>query len=420
MRRGLATPSMMIQPNRQWIKPDTNATGDTQDTSEEDAQAKCEEELAALDPVQRAARLQAEKLRLEEQEQELARLTEAQENAGRDPTLFSKRTAFDIRFDQMEDKPWLRATDISDFFNYGLDEEGWLAYAQQQMTVRQELIDAQRMKRTPDPTIVPVTPKAPAAQGDRVAVNTSSTGGNNSSTSPTDPAETVNGEGASAGNTSTEIAGPALPQNTTLPVSKTAETQAAENAEDDTAENVGVGGAWAVPEATLARLLQEQEQQDNDNTAGGYDHKSYQENDGRASSYSDDRQYDDGYSQQQQQQQRYHGHYGGGDESSGKYDSYSGGGRGSQEGQYSSQQESDYGGGRYKNDYYQQKQQGYADSSNYGNDHYGNNSHSEQQDDGYNRSRGRGPGGRPGRGWDNTSNGGGDHYHRKRNREWRR
>ena len=38
------------------------------------------------------------------------------------------------------------------------------------------LIDAQRMKQTRDPTFVPVTPKAPAAQGDRVAVNTSSMG----------------------------------------------------------------------------------------------------------------------------------------------------------------------------------------------------------------------------------------------------
>ncbi|NJK46670.1 MAG: hypothetical protein HC933_22635 [Pleurocapsa sp. SU_196_0] len=76
-----------------------------------------------------------EKQRLEHEQRIQERLRESQENAGRDPSLFSKRTAFDIRFDQMEDKPWLTTragggnnNDLSDFFNYGLLEEDWLEY----------------------------------------------------------------------------------------------------------------------------------------------------------------------------------------------------------------------------------------------------------------------------------------------------
>lgn len=93
-----------------------------------------------------------------------------EENAGRDPCLFSKRTAFDIRFDQIDDKPWIRGGDMTDFFNYGLTEEDWLEYAQQQLMIRQELTDASRQRRPPDPTIVPVTPRIPSQQAPKVAV----------------------------------------------------------------------------------------------------------------------------------------------------------------------------------------------------------------------------------------------------------
>ena len=62
----------------------------------------------------------AEKQRKLEEAKENARRLESEENAGRDPCLFSKRTAFDIRFDQIDDKPWERgAGDMTDFFNYG-------------------------------------------------------------------------------------------------------------------------------------------------------------------------------------------------------------------------------------------------------------------------------------------------------------
>ena len=124
------------------------------------------------DPLVKAAREIMEKARYEELKKEEARRNESAENAGRDPCLFSKRTAFDIRMDQIEEKPWETnaAADISDYFNYGFSEEDWVEYGERQLVVRQELTDAARQKRLPDPTIVPVIPKAPETQQPRVAV----------------------------------------------------------------------------------------------------------------------------------------------------------------------------------------------------------------------------------------------------------
>ena len=101
MRRGIHH-SMLVQPKRQWVRQDPDADGEE---AKEDAEQKRlkeqEEELAKLDPAQRAARLLAEKQRKLEEAKEAARRLESEENAGRDPCLFSKRTAFDIRFDQV-------------------------------------------------------------------------------------------------------------------------------------------------------------------------------------------------------------------------------------------------------------------------------------------------------------------------------
>jgi hypothetical protein len=117
MRRGLHQP-LLVQPNpRQWVRAETNE-GETADTEEQQRQ-KEEAELAKLDPAERAARLLAEKQRKLEEAKESARRLESEENAGRDPCLFSKRTAFDIRFDQIDDQPWKRTGDLTDFFNYG-------------------------------------------------------------------------------------------------------------------------------------------------------------------------------------------------------------------------------------------------------------------------------------------------------------
>lgn len=164
MRKGLLL--QMHQPNRQWVR----STNDEDAADHDESQAEDVDEealLATLDPAVRAARLLQEKQRKLDAAKEQARRLESEENAGRDPTLFSKRTAFDIRFDQMEDKPWTRSGDMSDYFNYDLTEQQFLEYAQQQILVRQELIDAARQKRPADPNLVPVTPRIPSAQHPR-------------------------------------------------------------------------------------------------------------------------------------------------------------------------------------------------------------------------------------------------------------
>lgn len=128
MRRGVHHPSLLVQPNRQWSRQNTavsdavgaeredaeNGEGQEEDTAvaEERRKREQEEELAKLDPAQRAARLLAEKQRKLEEAKVMARKLESEENAGRDPCLFSKRTSFDIRFDQIDDKPWVRGGDM--------------------------------------------------------------------------------------------------------------------------------------------------------------------------------------------------------------------------------------------------------------------------------------------------------------------
>ena len=246
MRRGLL-PSAAAAPmhHRQWVREDAEAATEAE-----------EEDLSQLDPVQRAARLQAEKLRQEQLEKQEALLQESQQNAGRDPTLFSKRTAFDIRFDQMEDKPWTRATDLSDFFNYGLSEEDWLEYAEQQMTIRQELIDAARAKRAPDPNIVPVTPKVPQSQQPRVAVSGGIADGDKSDDAEAEAAEDTNEPMAPLG--------PSLPAKIPATATTVEKVTVAEQIPE------GVGGAWgagAAPGSHLAKLIEEQERAQTDTTA---------------------------------------------------------------------------------------------------------------------------------------------------------
>jgi hypothetical protein len=172
MRRGIHHPSMLVQQNRQWVRPDKSAADSDDPTiPTNDAVAaeileeqRIADELANLDPAQRAARLLQEKQRKLEEAKELARRLESEENAGRDPSHYSKRTAFDIRFDQLEDKPWERgAGDLTDFFNYGLTEEEWLEYGAVQLAIRQEIQDAHRERRAIDPNIVPVIPKKPSS-----------------------------------------------------------------------------------------------------------------------------------------------------------------------------------------------------------------------------------------------------------------
>jgi hypothetical protein len=183
MRKGIYRPSTLVQPNRQWSRQSTtkdnkNAAGgveegassngeaspnneDVEDPAiaEERRKREKEEELAKLDPAERAARLLAEKQKKLEEAKVLARRLESEENAGRDPGLFSKRTSFDIQFDHIEEKQWERGGDMTDYFNYGFSEEDWLEYGEQQLMIRQELLDANRQNRPPDHSIVPVIPK---------------------------------------------------------------------------------------------------------------------------------------------------------------------------------------------------------------------------------------------------------------------
>lgn len=257
MRRGIHHP-LLMQPNRQWVKDDTKSQQHLEDDAEIDAQAaeekrlrEQEEELAKLDPAQRAARLLAEKQRKLEEAKVNARRMESEENAGRDPCLFSKRTAFDIRFDQIDDKPWTRGGDMTDFFNYGLSEEDWLEYAQQQLMIRQELTDASRQRRPPDPTIVPVTPRTPSQQAPKVAVVAKTEGGDDALDASAD------------GEVEAKEQGPVL-------VKKDQEGDHYMELEKgpgpdkpETKVDVPVlGGAWgagAAPGSMLAKLIEEQE-----------------------------------------------------------------------------------------------------------------------------------------------------------------
>ena len=257
MRRGLHHP-LLVQPNRQWVKKNEQTEGETEEDKEESEQKRLkeqEEELAKLDPAQRAARLLIEKQRKLEEAKENARRLESEENAGRDPCLFSKRTAFDIRFDQIDDKPWTRgAGDFTDFFNYDMTEEDWLEYAQQQLTIRQELTDANRQKRAPDPTLVPVTPRKPSKQQPKVAVAGSGEAKDDEETelSPEDT-----GDSSSAAVVGPVLVKKEIDKNTEGPNKKEEKTRVE--------VHVGSGGAWgagAAPGSVLAKMIEDQEKKE--------------------------------------------------------------------------------------------------------------------------------------------------------------
>lgn len=174
MRRGLPS---TIDHSHSWVRPnDINNDEKKQLINNETDKRSKEQKLQDMTPSERAAYLLSEKKRKLEEAKDNIRILESSENAGRDPCLFSKRTAFDIRMDQIEDKPWVNANlsvsvgDITDYFNYGLTEEDWMEYAEKQLIIRQELTDAYRQKRLPDPTTVPVIPRTPRKQNPRVAV----------------------------------------------------------------------------------------------------------------------------------------------------------------------------------------------------------------------------------------------------------
>jgi len=260
MRRGLRG-ATMFQP-KTWTRSDDIEKEEVKEDAKEVSSDDEKDETKDMDPAQRAAYLLVEKQQKLEEAEALKRKLESSENAGRDPCLFSKRTAFDIRMDQIEEKPWDRETggtgDITDYFNYGMSEEDWFDYSERQKLVRQELTDAGRQRRMPDPTIVPVAPKAPTQQTPRVAVAIK---------------KTEKDENAEEENT----VGPVLPEPKEIKAEGRdgdggdGDGDKAEN-EDTSAETPKIvkdvsgleGGAWGIPPGSkIAKLIEEQERYSN-------------------------------------------------------------------------------------------------------------------------------------------------------------
>ncbi|KAG6414393.1 hypothetical protein SASPL_127115 [Salvia splendens] len=60
--------------------------------------------------------------------------------SGLDFTLPSHKTIFEVDIDSFEEKPWkLPGVDVSDFFNFGLNEDGWREYCKQLEQLRLEM-----------------------------------------------------------------------------------------------------------------------------------------------------------------------------------------------------------------------------------------------------------------------------------------
>ncbi|GJW18173.1 FIP1[V]-like protein isoform X1 [Tanacetum coccineum] len=83
---------------------------------------------------------------------------------GLDFTLPSHKTIFEVDIDGFEEKPWrLEGIDISDFFNFGLDEESWKGYCKQLDQLRLEttmqskirVYESGRAKMQHDPDLPP-------------------------------------------------------------------------------------------------------------------------------------------------------------------------------------------------------------------------------------------------------------------------
>lgn len=119
---------------------------------------------------------QEEEVLLGEDEAERAEdeaVTDAQlDDAARATTTFRK-AAFDIDIDGLEDRPWTRPdADPSDYFNYGMIEDSWRKYRQEQLELRRELQErrsrfaaAEAAKNAPQPQPpMPPPPRLPLAQ----------------------------------------------------------------------------------------------------------------------------------------------------------------------------------------------------------------------------------------------------------------
>ena len=61
--------------------------------------------------------------------------------------MYDGKPLIDVDLEEFNDKPWARpGCDISDYFNYGFNEDSWKAYCEKQRQLRQEysLLDKKR------------------------------------------------------------------------------------------------------------------------------------------------------------------------------------------------------------------------------------------------------------------------------------
>ena len=90
------------------------------------------------------------------------------------------KTAFDLNLDNEEEKGWLHeGADISDYFNYGLDEQSWHVYAKEQRQVRfnilyKEWVEKRAALDAAEAEAAAAAPPAPQSteQKDSMAVST--------------------------------------------------------------------------------------------------------------------------------------------------------------------------------------------------------------------------------------------------------
>jgi len=145
-----------------------------------------------------------------------------------------------------------------------LTVESWLEYAQQQLTIRQELTDASRQKRPPDPNIVPVTARKPKSQTPKVAVASSG--------------DSKQDEDNAAGDDMNDDDGPVIGPTLVQTEESDDEKKNGGNLKEAVEENgysyqdvpVGTGGAWgagAAEDSVLARLIEEQTQKESGDVA---------------------------------------------------------------------------------------------------------------------------------------------------------
>jgi hypothetical protein len=82
---------------------------------------------------------------------------------------FGQKSAFEIDIDGLDEKPWRKpGADITDYFNYGFNEETWKMYSQKQVTLRLEQSMQGKIKvyQSDQPSTSDLPPELLALTGD--------------------------------------------------------------------------------------------------------------------------------------------------------------------------------------------------------------------------------------------------------------